>query len=61
MKVGDLVGYINGDGPMGLVLDLWLETQPGIGVTETWYEVLWCDGGVSEVWENELEKIYESR
>ena len=57
MKPGDMVGYINGDGPIGLVLANWLETQPGIGIEESWYEVLWDDGVIAEHVESRLEKI----
>jgi hypothetical protein len=52
-----MVGYINGDGPIGLVLASWLETQPGIGIEESWYEVLWDDGVIAEHVESRLEKI----
>lgn len=48
MRVGDLVGYISGDGPTGIVLASWLETQPGIGIEEAWCKVLWYDGVISE-------------
>jgi hypothetical protein len=61
MKVGDMVGYINGDGPTGLVLASWLETQPGIGIEESWYEVLWDDSTISEHVESRLEKIDAGR
>ena len=57
MKVGDMVGHINGDGPRGLVLEWWLETQPGIGIEESWYKVLWDDNIISEHVESRLEKI----
>lgn len=57
MKIGDMVGYINGDGPTGLVLASWLETQPGIGIEEQWFEVLWDDGMIDEHVESKLEKI----
>ena len=61
MKVGDMVGYTNGDGPTGLVLTSWLETQPGIGIEESWHEVLWDDGMIAEHVESKLEKINASR
>ena len=46
MKVGDLVCYVNGDGSTGIVLARWVEGEPGIGILETWYEVLWSDGAI---------------
>ena len=57
MKVGDMVGYINGDGPTGLVLASWWETQPGIGIEEQWFEVLWDNGVIADLVESRLEKI----
>jgi len=61
VKPGELVGYINGDGLIGLVLASWLEQHPGIGMTESWYEILWSDGSISEHVETKLEKINEAR
>ena len=61
MKVGDLVGYINGDGPTGLLLAKWTEVQPGINVEETWCEVLWDDGTTAPQLEHCLEKVNGSR
>ena len=48
MKVGDMVGYSNGDGSIGIVLARWIEVQPGIGVEEQWCEVLWDDCTISD-------------
>ena len=61
MKVGDLVGYINGDGPTGLLLARWTEVQPGINIEETWCEVLWDDGTMTPQLEHCLEKVIGSR
>lgn len=61
MRVGDLVGYINGDGPMGLVLARWQEWQPGGDDYESWVRVLWDDGVLRPQLETRLEKINESR
>ena len=48
MKVGDMIGYSNGDGSTGIVLARWIEAQPGIGVEKQWCEVLWDDGIISD-------------
>jgi hypothetical protein len=62
MKVGDMVGYVNGDGPTGLVLASWPETHPeDEDVVETWCEILWDDGVISEDEVCGLEKINEYR
>jgi len=34
-----------------------LETQPGIGIEEQWFEVLWDNGMIAEHVESKLEKI----
>jgi len=66
MKVGDLVGYINGDGPTGIVLATWSEwaedTYEGRDeFMETWAEVLWSDGNIDTDCDEMLEVINESR
>ena len=58
MKIGDIVGERAGlRRATGLVLASWLETQPGIGIEEQWFEVLWADGVIGEHIETQLEKI----
>tara|TARA_Y100000310_G_scaffold156644_1_gene156045 strand:- start:3424 stop:3633 length:210 start_codon:yes stop_codon:yes gene_type:complete len=69
MKIGDMVGYINGDGPSGLVLGIWSEWSDSGWDEEqdmqTWAEVLWDDGTIAEHAVDspgrELEKINENR
>jgi hypothetical protein len=56
MKVGDLVGYINGDGPSGIVLATWVHQYPA-HPSETWCEVLWDNGTTGEHDESQLEKV----
>ena len=57
MQVGDLVGHINGDGPTGIVLATWTDVQPGIGIEETWCEILWGCGEIWEYAEKDLERV----
>lgn len=65
MKAGDMVGYINGNGPIGLVLAVWSEwAETGWEeeeVVQTWVQVLWSDGMIDEHDDQRLEKINESR
>ena len=59
LRVGDMVGYSNGDGPTGLVLGIWSEWAESMheDVVQTWVEVLWSDGLIEEHDDEELEKI----
>lgn len=59
MQVGDLVGYINGDGPTGIVLGIWSEWAESMHeeVVQTWVEVLWDDGNIAEEDDEMLEKV----
>ena len=62
MKIGDMVGERVGlRRASGLVLAGWLETQPGIGIEEQRFEVLWDDSMIGEHFESQLEKVNESR
>jgi len=61
MKVSDLIGYVNGDGPTGIVLDIWQEWQPGNDKEESWVRILWDDGTIGLQLQAALEKINESR
>ena len=62
MKIGDMVGERVGlRRASGLVLAGWLETQPGIGIEEQRFDVLWDDGVIGEHFEAQLEKVNESR
>ena len=65
MRVGDLVGYIDGVGPTGLVLGIWSEwADDGWDeeqAVQTWIEVLWSSGMIDEHLSETLEKVNESR
>jgi hypothetical protein len=61
MKVSDLIGYVNGDGPTGIVLDIWQEWQSGPVAKATWVRILWDDGTIGLQLQSALEKINESR
>jgi hypothetical protein len=56
MKVGDMVGYVNGDGPTGIVLDTWADASTW-SMVDTWCEILWDSGEIGEVAASRLEKI----
>ena len=69
IRVGDIVGYSDGVGMFGLVLGIWSEWA-NMGWDEedtiqTWAEVLWGDGGISDhdidFPGRELEKVNGSR
>ena len=55
MEVGDMVGYSNGDGPTGIVLDTWADASTWR--MEEWCEILWDDGEIEEHAASALEKI----
>jgi len=61
MKVGDLVGYINGDGPTGIVLDIWSQRNEAHGEVNDLVQVLWDDGEIEEECLWNVEVIDESR
>ena len=61
MKVGDLVGYINGDGPAGIVLDIWSEQDGWYGGVSQMVKVLWSSGATEEMCMWNVEVISESR
>ena len=60
MKVGDLVGYINGDGPTGIVLDIWSQREESLGKVMDLVQVLWDDGVIEEECLWNVEVIDES-
>ena len=70
MKIGDMVGYSNGDGQTGIVLGIWSEwaednVYTGEEAIQTWAQILWDDGDISDhdvdCYSWELEVIIESR
>jgi hypothetical protein len=60
MKVGDLVGYINGDGPTGIVLDIWSQREESLRKVMDLVQVLWDDGVIEEECLWNVEVIDES-
>ena len=55
MKVGDMVGYVNGDGPTGIILATWADASTWR--MEEWCEILWDSGEIGELAASRLEKI----
>ena len=67
IRVGDMVGYSNGDGQTGVVLNIWSEWaagEEGDRLIQDWAEILWDDGDISDhdvdCYSWELEVINES-
>ena len=68
MRVGDMVGYSNGDGQTGVVLNIWSEWaeahyydgETGEETIQTSAEILWDDGEISDHDVEDLEVIDES-